>query len=540
MGGRYRIERTLGQGGMGSVLVATDLSLQRPVALKLLHGSAAADPALRARFEQEARTLASLSHPNLAVVHDFQASTQPAYLIMELVQGETLRALLNRERQLPLARAVRIAQQILAGLGAAHAAGIVHRDIKPSNVMLTGGEHVKVVDFGVAKIDQGAGRALTAEGSVIGTLQYMPPEQAAGRGVGPSADVYAVGVCLFEMLAGYNPFAVGEMTAVYRAVLELVPPDLRQIRADVPAQIAEGIARALAKDPSARPASASQLASALGGVLDSASGTLAGPATLAGPTWTSPTLGGPTLAGPPSFASGPASLVNAAAPAPAQRSTGLWIAIVFLLAALVAASAVAGVLFYLHTSAPPAAASAAASASTTASSPSAASAPPAVASAAPSAPSARGTARPPEPRPSGKSTPAPAPSSSAVRGDRCVCVMNREQKSGEGRYLCPARQTPQCICQVSSNSGFCDQPWQLVQNQWTCPGASNKRRAMPAATTGQSCMGYSEDEPSTRVRGKYDCDFCGANARPGVEGAPCEGYVDSTGAKETGTLVDCR
>lgn len=273
LGQRFRLERKLGQGGMGAVFQATDLQLKRLVAIKVLLPDTIDDPETLSRFATEARAIGALAHPNIGALLDFHAALDPVpFLVLEFIDGESLRALLLREQRLPAQRAVHIAQQMLAALGVAHAAGTIHRDIKPANVMMVPGtadpDFVRIIDFGVARVAESITRQhRTSDGAILGTPQYMAPEQAMGLPVHPGVDVYAVAVCLFEMIAGYNPFAVGKPVFVFAAVRDVVPPALSQVQPEVPRALSDVVARALAKLPSARFASPQEFSTALTGAL---------------------------------------------------------------------------------------------------------------------------------------------------------------------------------------------------------------------------------------------------------------------------------
>ena len=250
LGGRYALFDVLGTGGMATVWRARDEVLGREVAVKVLSPQYAADPAFRARFEREARHVAALSHPRLVTVFDCGADGMTPFIVMELVAGRTLRRVLDEAGSLPPDDAVAIAAAVCEGLEAAHAAGVVHRDIKPANIVLSGGE-VKLLDFGIARLDGSAGRTRTQ--AVLGTAAYLSPEQAAGQPAGPQADLYALGCVLFEMLTGTPPFtADSEVGVAYRQVHDDPgPPSAR--RAGIPAQLDWMTTRLLAKNPADRP-----------------------------------------------------------------------------------------------------------------------------------------------------------------------------------------------------------------------------------------------------------------------------------------------
>ena len=260
--GRYELGRELGHGGMAQVRAAVDLRLRRQVAVKLLDGRVAPDPAARLRFVREARAAASFTHPHAVAVFDAGDADGFLYLVMELVEG---RPLADRIAAGPLAvdEAVRIVDEVLQALGAAHRAGIVHRDVKPGNVLLASDGFVKLADFGIAK--RTGDRDLTLAGQFIGTPEYLAPEQVDGRPVTPATDLYAAGVVLFEALAGSPPFAAGSPLATALAHRDAPVPDLRRRRGDVPEHVVRAVARAMEKEPAARFATAEQMRAALAG-----------------------------------------------------------------------------------------------------------------------------------------------------------------------------------------------------------------------------------------------------------------------------------
>jgi serine/threonine protein kinase len=257
LAGTYRVERAIGEGGMGAVYEATDLRLDRRVAVKVLLFED--DAKMVARFEQEARATAKLSSPNIVLVTDFRADPgEPPFLVMELLEGESLRDRMKREPRMPIAAAVRIVLQLLGALRVAHAAGVIHRDIKPANVFLvrtsgTADEIVKLLDFGIAKVRPDAAKLLTTAGSVLGTPAYFSPEQLLGTELDGRTDVHAVGILLFEMLAGRRPFEEKNAVDLTAAILHAAPMSIRALRADVPEALAAAITDALAKERTLRP-----------------------------------------------------------------------------------------------------------------------------------------------------------------------------------------------------------------------------------------------------------------------------------------------
>ncbi len=268
LGDRYELSALIASGGMGQVWRGTDVLLHRPVAVKVLRSEYTGDPTFLARFRAEARHTAGLAHPNIAMLHDYgetgvgvPGGERVAWLVMELVQGESLAAVLARGRLDPL-RTAHLVRQAAAGLGAAHAAGVVHRDVKPGNLLVAADGTVKVTDFGIAWSASSA--ALTGTGQVIGTAHYLSPEQAAGRPAGPASDVYALGLVGYECLAGRRAFDGDNSLQVVVMQMQADPPPLP---ADVPAPLRALVERALAKDPAQRFPDGTALAAALDGVV---------------------------------------------------------------------------------------------------------------------------------------------------------------------------------------------------------------------------------------------------------------------------------
>jgi formylglycine-generating enzyme required for sulfatase activity/dienelactone hydrolase len=262
--GRYEVRALLGTGGMGEVYRAYDHDLERDVAIKVLREGADGDR-LR-RFVQEAKAASGLHHPNVAHVYEIGSHDDLRFIAMEIVEGETLRLRLQRS-PMPIDEVVGIATQIAAALGAAHKAGIVHRDIKPDNVIITADGYAKVLDFGLAKLreirgDDAATLLKTTPGVAMGTIGYMAPEQLVGGDVTPAADVFSLGVVLYEMVSGRRPFEGATTTEVVQAILTKAPASLR----DVPGGLAAVIAKALAKNVDERYRDASEVYEELKGL----------------------------------------------------------------------------------------------------------------------------------------------------------------------------------------------------------------------------------------------------------------------------------
>lgn len=258
----YRILEKLGEGGMGVVYKAQDTRLERLVALKFLPPDLSDAPEAKQRFITEARAASALNHPNVATVYDIGEAELRSFIAMELVEGETLKSRLKADR-LTIEQVKAMGLQIAEGLQAAHAKGIVHRDIKPDNLLLTRDGHVKIMDFGVAKVSNGG--SLTRTGTTVGTLAYMSPEQLVAEDVDNRSDLWSFGVVLYEMLAGELPFRRGSEAAIIYEILNRDPTPLETHRADVPPTLRSVISQLLQKDPAARPASAADVIARLRG-----------------------------------------------------------------------------------------------------------------------------------------------------------------------------------------------------------------------------------------------------------------------------------
>lgn len=269
LGGTYRVEEKLGAGGMGEVFRALHLRTGRPYAVKVLLPRVAIHADALERFRREAEAVGALGHANVVAIHDFDTRHDLAYLVMDLLEGEDLAARLGRVGRLPMAQALSIFEGIAAGLGAAHGRSLVHRDLKPANVFLArhpgAPERAVLLDFGLAKSlapDEGLS-GLTATGVVMGTPQYMSPEQASGLPLDARADLYSAATILFEMLAGRPPIVAPTVPSLFAALATQPPPPVERFRPDVPGPLSAVLARALAKAPDDRYGSAAELAAAV-------------------------------------------------------------------------------------------------------------------------------------------------------------------------------------------------------------------------------------------------------------------------------------
>jgi serine/threonine protein kinase len=288
--GKYQIESLIGRGGMAAVYRAHDTALNRAVAIKVLEPSLSVDPNAVERFKREAVTAANLEHPSIVRVYDVEQSGNLHYIAMRYVQGTTLREILRDNGSLPPATCLKMIEPIAAALHYAHLHGVVHRDVKPGNILVEPDGTVLLTDFGIARAADNAQSSLTAQGHVMGTADYLAPEQISGRPAGAASDVYSLGIVLYEMLTGVTPF-MGENTAavLYKQVHEK-PPPLHAINSRLPSDLQPVLDRALAKNPAARYADPTDLARALAEILRwSRTNT---PAT-AGKPRTAPTTTGP-------------------------------------------------------------------------------------------------------------------------------------------------------------------------------------------------------------------------------------------------------
>jgi Protein kinase domain len=252
----YRIDGALGEGGMGTVYRATQLSLERVVALKVLTTELSSDPAFRERFRREGLLQAALDHPHIVTVYEAGETDQRLFLAMRMVKGPTLKELILR-RSLGDRRALRLLTQVAEALDAAHAKGLIHRDVKPQNVLVGEGDHAYLADFGLTRGHDDT--PMTATGLFVGTIDYISPEQARGERATAQSDVYALTAVLYECLTGQVPYVRASEERVLLAHLSEDPPCPSQVRSDLPAALDEVISAGMAKDPAERPTSASEL-----------------------------------------------------------------------------------------------------------------------------------------------------------------------------------------------------------------------------------------------------------------------------------------
>jgi eukaryotic-like serine/threonine-protein kinase len=278
LGGRYRLGERIAAGGMGAVYRAVDETLGRQVAVKALRRELAADPTFLERFRREARAAAGLSHPGVAGVYDYGELGGQPFIVMELVEGETLAERLAARGRLPWREAFAIGEQVAAALAAAHAHGLVHRDVKPANILLGRDGRAKVTDFGIAQAAQTA--TLTRTGMVLGSANYVAPEQAKGGHVGPAADLYSLGCVLFEAVTGETPYRGRNAVAIATQHVSAPVPDPREHVRDLPPEAAALVVRALQKHPAGRFASGTAMAAALATARHDDGATRALPATI--------------------------------------------------------------------------------------------------------------------------------------------------------------------------------------------------------------------------------------------------------------------
>ena len=263
--GSYKVTEKIGEGGMGAVFKGIDLMLEREVAIKMLRPELASQPQVVERFRSEAVTLAKLNHPNIATLFSFLRQGEDFFMVMEFVRGETLDSLIRRLGAMPCDRGISLFCQALEGIDHAHRMGIIHRDIKPANMMLTETGTLKVMDFGIARV-LGTSR-MTKQGNIVGTIEYMSPEQVRGQETDARSDIYSLGILLYEMLTGRVPFSSDSEYDLMRMQIEHAPEPPRVFSAQIPQPVEQAIMRALAKRSEARFQGAAEFRSALlGGV----------------------------------------------------------------------------------------------------------------------------------------------------------------------------------------------------------------------------------------------------------------------------------
>lgn len=256
---RYRLVAQQGSGGMAVIYKAIDEELGRTVAMKILRPSLTHDPDFLRRFKNEARNVANLGHPNIVTVYDVGSEGQTHYIVMEFIDGSDLKKLIRKDGALPIDVAVDLSIQICAGIGFAHRAGLVHADVKPQNVLLTSSRQVKVTDFGIAQAFSDATQPQERQQVVWGSPHYFSPEQAQGEKPSPASDVYAIGVVMFEMLAGKLPYTGADQRELAMAHIKEPVPRLEEVAPHVPDALARIVYKVMSKDPKDRYRMADQL-----------------------------------------------------------------------------------------------------------------------------------------------------------------------------------------------------------------------------------------------------------------------------------------
>ncbi len=263
LGGKYEILEELGKGGMGVVYKARQISLNRPVAIKVLSSMLSFDESFVRRFKREAQTIARLNHKNIVQIYDIEEKSETHFFIMEYVEGPTLEEILRDRGRLSVHDATRIISRAASAIEHAHKNNIIHRDIKPSNIMLDRHGHVKVTDFGLAKDTSAVVSTLTETGMIIGTLRYLSPEGCRGEQVDKRADIYSLAAVLYETLTGTAPFTAQNSLELINDIVYKTPPQVRALNPQVPAEVSDIVARAMAKDQNTRFESASHFLEAL-------------------------------------------------------------------------------------------------------------------------------------------------------------------------------------------------------------------------------------------------------------------------------------
>jgi len=264
LNGRYQILEPVGEGGMATVYRAIDTRLGRDVAVKVLHAQFAGDKPFVQRFEQEANFAASLgAHPNIVDIYDIGEDGPLHYIVMEFVEGTSLKERIAEQKRFSVAEAFAIGQQVASALAFAHSRGLIHRDVKPQNILVTSDGIAKVTDFGIARSTSAS--QMTRTGMVLGTVHYISPEQAQGKTATPQSDIYSLGVILYEMLSGHLPFDAETAIGVAMQHVHSEAPSLWEYNPDLPGQAVATVMRALEKDPERRYRSAAEFAAALSG-----------------------------------------------------------------------------------------------------------------------------------------------------------------------------------------------------------------------------------------------------------------------------------
>lgn len=518
--GRYLLGAPLGRGGMGVVYEAVQLDLARTVAVKLLPPSA--DPTAAARFAREARTLAQLAHPSIVQIFDYGTDGSVAFVVMERLPGRNLAEAIRVEGRLEVGRSVQIASEMLIALSVAHASMIVHRDIKPGNVFLVAGapERVKLLDFGIAATDDGSPR-LTETGTRVGTPAYMAPEQILAGTLDPRTDLHAVGACLFEMLAGRRAFSAPTSAEIIAQIVRGGAPRVDSVRHDVPTRLADVVDRAMARDPSARFASAEAMLEALAPWRTGVAPMVAPASIHSAPMTSGPPVSSPTRPIQPSAMVQPTAMhaMHAMPPAPAAQSNSrLWIILLASVLVTVVAGVVVGGVAFLKLSAPtqgPIATPSFSATSLPGTSSGATGASSGASSAVPVAGTNRTTAPPKEQR---------VP---------CVC------QTSDGFALCSQKVTT-CECQTSDGFILFARPQTQDSKDGStvdAPGKSNGD-ACSGFTKGTSKEGVPISKPGTgSFRACNDCSVQKAIAHPtlAAPGTPCRGNPQTGFTTATGT-----
>ena len=264
--GRYRVEARIATGGMSTVYRGLDIRLHRPVALKVMDARYAGDQQFLTRFHREARAIASLKHPGLVAIYDQGNDPRHPFLVMELIEGGTLRELLRERGPMPPHAVVAVLHPVLGGLGVAHQAGLVHRDVKPENVLISRDGEVKLVDFGLVRAIAEAG--VTSTSVILGTAAYLSPEQVLGEATGPRSDVYAAGIMAFELLTGTTPFSGDSAIGVANQRLDRDVPPPSSLIDGVPEEFDAFVAGATARDPDRRFADAAAMSADLDAIAE--------------------------------------------------------------------------------------------------------------------------------------------------------------------------------------------------------------------------------------------------------------------------------